>query len=61
MKMEAACSFKTMVSTYKSTRLFYPEGQHQEVFTHPNIFLSISVLLLIASVPTKGTILFSWV
>jgi hypothetical protein len=29
MKMEAVCSSETLISTYKSTRLYGPEDQHR--------------------------------
>jgi hypothetical protein len=37
LKMEAVCSSETLVSTYKSTRRYYPEDQHRHLHRSENL------------------------
>jgi hypothetical protein len=44
-KMEAVCSSKTLISTYKSTRRYNPEDQHRHPHRRENV-ISHTLLLL---------------
>jgi hypothetical protein len=46
LKMEAVCSSRTLISTYKSIWCYYPEYQHGQLHRRDNLKLSYNIAVI---------------